>query len=95
MVAVSLKKKAAFGMDAKGYYEQFDLNDDGKVDSGDMGQIFANWGVTADMVTFDPTDPPPPAQVREPANPNEDEWELGLNVLHECRNQLQRPDSLS
>ena len=68
---------AAFGMDAKGYYEQFDLNDDGKVDSGDMGQIFANWGVTADMVTFDPTDPPPPAQERKPANPNEDEWELG------------------
>jgi len=29
------------------------------------------------MVTFDPTDPPPPAQERKPANPNEDEWELG------------------
>jgi len=56
---------AAFGMDAKGYYEQFDLNDDGKVDSGDMGKIFAKWGVTADMVTFDPDNPPPPIQDEE------------------------------
>ena len=45
-----------------------------EVDSGDMGQIFAAWGVTAEMVTYDPENPPPPAQVREPANPNEDEW---------------------
>ena len=67
---------AAFGMDAKGYYEQFDLNDDGKVDSGDMGQIFANWGATAEMVVFDPTDPPPPTQRRKPLNPNEDEWKI-------------------
>ncbi len=51
---------AAFGMDAKGYYEQFDLNDDGKVDSGDMGQIFANWGATAEMVVFDPQKPVDP-----------------------------------
>ena len=67
---------AAFGMDAKGYYEQFDLNDDGKVDSGDMGQIFANWGATAEMVVFDPTDPPPPTQRQKPLNPNEDEWKI-------------------
>ena len=65
---------AAFGMKGEGYYEQFDLNDDGRIDSGDMGQIFAAWGVTAEMVTYDPENPPPPAQVREPANPNEDEW---------------------
>jgi hypothetical protein len=63
-------------MDAKGYYEQFDLNDDGKVDSGDMGKIFAKWGVTADMVTFDPDNPPPPPREVKPVNPNKDEWKI-------------------
>ena len=59
------------------YFELYDLNDDGVIDSGDMGEILAKWGEQAQMVTYDDKNPPPPVTPQEPANPNEDEWEIG------------------